>query len=277
MDIFDCIYTRRSIRKFKDVPIELDKLYEILKAGSYAPCAGDLQNWKFIVEKKVEKIRAMYHHTLEQDAFMSAQIAIIVVAETEVAEKFYGLRGKRLYAVQNCAAAMQNMLLAAHALGLGAVWIGAFDENRINDLYRIPSVARAQGIILLGYPDETPPPRHVKYIWYTTNYNKYGMKYEYLHRVAQELSVEWEMQSKNLKRSVDRNLRKVKGKLGIGAGGEGSEKEVREGSEKPGTLLEKARAHASKLFGKEAATTGRAKKRKSWVAALKKPKRRKKA
>ncbi len=215
MDLFDAIYTRRSIRKFKDIPVELDKLYEVIKAGSYAPCAGDLQNWKFIVEKDLDRIRSMYHHTLEQDAFMSAQLAIIVVAETDMAEKFYGMRGKRLYAVQNCAAAMQNMLLAAHALGLGAVWIGAFDENRINDMYKIPSVARAQGIILLGYPDEEPKPRHVKYIWYITQYNKYGMKYEYLHRIANETSIEWEMQSKNLQRSVNRKLRKAKEALGL--------------------------------------------------------------
>lgn len=272
MDIFDCIYTRRSIRKFKDIPVELDKLYEIIKAGSYAPCAGDLQNWKFIVEKNNDKIKAMYHHSLEQEAFMTAQIAVIVVAETDMAEKFYGMRGKRLYAVQNCAAAMQNMLLAAHALGLGAVWIGAFDENRINDTYKIPSVARAQGIILLGYPDEVPAPRHVKYIWYITQYNKYGMKYEYHQRIMNDLSMEWEMQSKNLQRMVNRKLNKTKKKLGI-------EKDATlqgEVKARSKNFFEQAKARATNALGRtkngDATDKRRPKESKGWLDGLKKPK-----
>lgn len=215
MDLFEAIYTRRSIRKFLDVPVEFDKLIETIHAASYAPCAGDLQNWRFILETNTGRIRSMYHHTLEQEAFTTATAAIIVVAETEAAEKFYGLRGKRLYAVQNCAAAIQNILLAAHAQGLGAVWIGAFDENRINDLYKIPSVARAQAIILLGYPDEKPQPRHVKNVWFLTNFHKYGLKYQHPHRIIHDLSVEWELQRDELQRVASKMTGKTKERLGL--------------------------------------------------------------
>lgn len=211
MDIFEAIYTRRSIRKFLDTPLEEDKVVEVIRAGTYAPCAGDLQNWKFILETNIKNIRSLYHHTLEQEAFMTAQAAIIVVAETDIAEKFYGMRGKRLYAIQNCAAAIQNMLLAAHALGLGAVWIGAFDENRINDMYKIPSTARTQGIILLGYPDEKPEPRHMKHPWFLINFHKYGLKYEHIHRITNDLSQEWELQSDHLRRAGERVSKKIPG------------------------------------------------------------------
>jgi nitroreductase len=261
MDVFDAIYTRRSIRKFKDMPLEFDKIVEVMKAGSYAPCAGDLQNWKFILEYNPDVIKSLYHHTLEQEAFMTAQIAIVVVAETGEAEKFYGLRGKRLYSVQNCAAAMQNMLLAAHALGLGAVWIGAFDENRINDMYKIPSVARAQGIILLGYPDEEPKPRHVKYVWFLVNYKKYGMKYDNLQRIFLDMSIEWEKQRDILRRSVNRNANKLQERFGI-----------EDGKGLKFSLQEKGKALMEKAKG-----MGQAKKRKKepsrFIQSLKKPKR----
>lgn len=209
MDIFEAIYTRRTVRKFLDTPIEFDKLIEVLRAGSYAPCAGNLQNWKFLLETNREAIREMYHHTLEQDAFNSATAAIIIVADMEVAEKYYGMRGKRLYSVQNCAAAAQNILLAAHALGLGGVWIGAFDENRINDRYKIPSTSRTQAIILLGYPDEVPQPRHMKHLWYLINFHRYGLKYEKPHLITHDLSEFWEQKRSDLQSATDRAAKKA--------------------------------------------------------------------
>lgn len=215
MDLFEAIYTRRSIRKFLAIPVEFDKLSEIVKAGCYAPCAGNLQNWKFIIETDPEVIKGLYHHTLEQEAFLSATAAIIVVAETEEGEKFYGMRGKRLYAIQNCAAAIQNMLLAAHALDLGAVWIGAFDENRVNDQYSIPSAARAQAIILVGYPDEKPAPRHMKHPWYLTNFGRYGLKYSHPHLINHDLAIEWAKKGREWKRTTDRITGKVKKRLNL--------------------------------------------------------------
>ena len=209
MGVLEAIYTRRSIRKFLDTPIEYDKLMEVVRAGSYAPCAGNLQNWKFIIETDREKIRELYHHTLEQEAFMSAPAAVIIVAEIEVAEQYYGMRGKRLYAVQNCAAAAENILLAAHALGLGAAWIGAFDENRVNDMYKVPSSARAQAIILLGSPDEKPLPRHMKHLWYLVNFHRYGLKYAKPHLITHDLSTEWDIKRGEMERAATRASRKL--------------------------------------------------------------------
>ena len=82
---------------------------------------------------------------------------VVVCGEREKAERYYGLRGDRLYSVQNCAAAVQNMLLEAHSLGLGSAWIGAFDEDALKEVCSIPEEIRPQVIVALGYAREVPP------------------------------------------------------------------------------------------------------------------------
>jgi nitroreductase len=267
MNLWEAIYNRRSVRKFLTTPVEFDKLIEVIRAGSYAPCAGNLQNWKFILETNPDTIRGMYHHTLEQEPFLTATAAIVVVAETEEGEKFYGMRGKRLYAIQNCAAAIQNMLLAAYALGLGAVWIGAFDENRINDMYKIPSVARAQAIILLGYPAEEPTPRHMKNVWYLVNFSQYGLKYDNTHRITHDWSVEWARQGADWKRIAERYTTKAMEKAGI----EGEPKNLGDHLSKQGKgLFQKARKHAEKMIRGEKEEKKRQTKPR-FIESLKKP------
>lgn len=215
MDVLEAIYTRRTIRKFLTIPVEFDKIIECVRAASYAPNAGNLQNWKFIIETKQQRIKDMYHHTLEQEPFLTAQAAVIVVAETEFDEKMYGMRGKRLYAVQNCAAAIENLLLAAHAQGLGGCWIGAFDENKINDQYSIPSQARAQAIVLLGYADGDPPQRHKKDVWYMIQFDAYGMKYQHQHLITHDMSIEWKRQSELMKQRIERKQKEFQQKTGV--------------------------------------------------------------
>lgn len=181
-------------------PVEIDKVTEIVKAGMHAPSAGDLQNWKFIVITNPDVIKSMYNYTMEQDAFLTATVAIIVCAEVKIAEEYYGLRGSKLYSVQSCAAAIQNMSLAAHSLGLGSVWIGAFDEEKTIHVFGIPPDYRPQAIVLMGYPDETPRKKVVKDVWWNTYFMKFGNKFSTPHRITRDLSIEWEQQINNAKR-----------------------------------------------------------------------------
>jgi nitroreductase len=159
MDTIECILTRRSIRKYKEIPVEWDKVATILEAGRAAPSAGNLQNWKFIVVMDSDKRKKIAHACLNQDWMIQAPVHIVICSEPDKAKRFYGLRGERLYSIQNCAAVAQNMLLAAHALGLGACWVGAFDEDLIGSLINLPSniTMRPQVIITIGYADEKPP------------------------------------------------------------------------------------------------------------------------
>jgi SagB-type dehydrogenase family enzyme len=158
MEVFDAIRGRRSIRKYKDKQVPWDNIVTIMQAGKYAPSAGNLQNWKFIVVKSDEKRKAITKACLQQNWMENAPVYIVVVAEPEKAERFYGTRGARLYTIQGCAAAVENMLLTAYSLGLGACWIGAFDEDEVWRVLMLPEEKSVQAIITIGYADENPAP-----------------------------------------------------------------------------------------------------------------------
>jgi nitroreductase len=162
MEVFDCIRTRRSIRKYKDKPVPWEMVVEIMQAGKYAPFAGNVFNAKFIVIKNDEKRTAIAEACVQQYWMQDAPIHIVVCGEPEKADRFYGTRGVRLYTIQGCAAAVENMLLTAHSLGLGSCWVGAFDEEEIRRLCNLPETVNVQAIVTIGYADEvpTPPPKY---------------------------------------------------------------------------------------------------------------------
>lgn len=161
MDILELIKTRRTIKEFLPKFIDWDKLSKILDAARHAPSAGNLQNWRFVVVIETDLKKQLAEAALQQYEIINAAALIVVCAEPEKAERYYGLRGERLYTTQNCAAAIQNMLLEAHSLGLGTRWIGAFEEEMVKRVLGIPEEIRPQAIIALGYPKEIPqkPPK----------------------------------------------------------------------------------------------------------------------
>lgn len=161
MDTIECIRTRRSIRKFKEDKVPFSLVSQIVDAGRLAPSAGNLQSWKFIVVSDLDKRQAISEACLHQTWMSKAPIIVVICAEPVKVERYYGLRGEKLYSIQNCAAAAENMLLAAHSFGLGACWVGAFDEEKIASILGVRDNARPQICIAIGYPDETPP-EHVK-------------------------------------------------------------------------------------------------------------------
>ena len=158
MDVFDCIRTRRSIRKYKDKPVPWDNIVEIMQAGKYAPFAGNITNVKFIVVKNEDKRRAIAEASAQQYWMQDAPIHIVMVGEPEKAERYYGTRGVRLYTIQGVSAAIENMLLTAHSLGLGSCWVGAFDEDEIRRLCNLPEHVDVHAILTIGYADEVPEP-----------------------------------------------------------------------------------------------------------------------
>jgi len=157
LEILDIIKSRRSIRKYLDIPVEWDKIVKILEAGKAAPSSGNLQNWKFIIIKEKSTQKQISEACLQQYWMQQAPIHIVICSKNEAMKKFYGIRGERLYSIQNCAAAIQNMILTAHAQGLGTCWVGAFEESMLASAVSIPDDVRPQGIITIGYPDEKVP------------------------------------------------------------------------------------------------------------------------
>jgi nitroreductase len=156
-DILELIKSRRNVKEFLPKFVEWEQISKILDAARHAPSSGNVQNWKFVVVIDSELKKQLADAALQQYEIINAGALIVICGEPEKAERYYGLRGERLYTVQNCAAAMQNMLLEAHSLGLASRWIGAFEEEMVKRLFSIPEEVRPQAIIAIGYPKEIPP------------------------------------------------------------------------------------------------------------------------
>ncbi len=161
MDLFKAIQNRRSIRAYRSDPVLEKDLYRILDAARWAPSAGNRQPWEFILVRDNLVKRYLRDAALGQYILEEAPIIIVVCANEARSAGIYGNRGRQFYCLLDTAAATQNILLAAYALGLGACWIGAFDDEIVRKILNLPLEVRPIAIIPLGYPSETPtsPPR----------------------------------------------------------------------------------------------------------------------
>ncbi len=153
MDTLKAIHSRRSIRKFTGKPVEQNALHEILKAAMFAPSARNTRAWYFIVEENSERLIQLADIHPYGKMLSTAGAAILVCGDLE-------REGSLLYHVQNCSAATQNALLAAHEMGLGAVWLGIQPrEQRIRDMARffnLPDHIVPVTLIAIGQPLEIP-------------------------------------------------------------------------------------------------------------------------
>jgi nitroreductase len=156
MDALECIATRRSIRKFLDIPVEFEKLGNVLDAGRFAPSAGNLQDWKFILITDPKTRQEVAKSCVEQFWIGTAPVIVIVCTDPDKTKRFYGHSGEK-FSIQNGAAVVQNMLLAAHAEGLASCWIAAFEDEALKRLLNIPDSIIIQAVVPLGYADEKVP------------------------------------------------------------------------------------------------------------------------
>jgi nitroreductase len=157
MDILEAIHTRRSIRKYTDQPVADELIDQILTAGMMAPSARNEQAWQFVVVRRPETLQALSQVSPYAGMVRHAQAAIVVCGdrqkETVASLDYWAL---------DCSAATQNMLLAAHALGLGCVWVAVYPrEERIAALRQVlplPDHIVPLCLLPLGYPAETRGP-----------------------------------------------------------------------------------------------------------------------
>jgi len=157
MDFWEVVGKRRSIRRFerdRDVPKEA--VERLLEAAISAPSAGNMQPWHFFVVRKGETKLGLARAAWGQHFVTEAPVVIVVCADPGRSGRRYGQRGTDLYCLQDTAAATQNILLAAVASGLGACWVGAFDEGAAARALDLPSHLRPVAIVPIGYPAESP-------------------------------------------------------------------------------------------------------------------------
>jgi len=154
MDAFDAILTRRSIRKYKKKTISDKILQNLLHAACSAPSAGNQQPWHFIIldDRKILNIIDTFHPSGKM--LKEADKALLVCGDLDL-EKFKG------YWMIDCAAATENILLAAHIFGLGACWLGLYPrEGRVagmRKLLKLPPHIIPFALVSLGYPVESKP------------------------------------------------------------------------------------------------------------------------
>ena len=149
MEVMEAIRTRRSIRKFTDKPVSAEMIDAILKAAMLAPSAGNQQPWHFVVVTDRKKLDQIPDYHPYAKMIREAGVAIVVCGAPE------GTKWPDFW-VQDCSAAIQNLLLAARDLGLGTVWTGVYPlEERMTKtrtLFAIPENVYPLAIIPVGWP-----------------------------------------------------------------------------------------------------------------------------
>ncbi|HDJ04785.1 nitroreductase family protein [Candidatus Bathyarchaeota archaeon] len=173
MDLFEAIESRRSIRAYTGEDVSEDDVRRLIDAARKAPSAGNIQPWEFIVVRKPEIKRKLASAALNQTFIEEAPVVIVVCADTERSWRGYGSRGAELYCIQDTAAAIENLLLASCALGLGACWVGAFHEEGVRKALEIPEGVRPVAIIPVGHPAERPKPRPKRPLEEIIHYERY--------------------------------------------------------------------------------------------------------
>ena len=149
MDALTAIMTRRSTRQFTDEPVTAEQLETLLRAAMAAPSAGNQQPWRFVIARDEETRARLAVATQYASPVGRAPVGIVVLADTRD-NKHPG------YWVQDCSAAVENLLLAAHAIGLGGVWIGVHPhedrEANVREIVEAPEGFAALCMIAVGHP-----------------------------------------------------------------------------------------------------------------------------
>ncbi len=156
MDFWEVIHQRKSYRNFSSQPVEQDKIYKVLEAARLAPSWQNRQCWRFVVvqdRKSIKKIGQLRPFTLNINFFLG-QVPVIIVACAN--PKDSGHRHGIDYYLVDTSIAMEHLVLAATDLGLATCWIGAFDEQMIKDVLKIPNEIRVVALTPLGYAAEKP-------------------------------------------------------------------------------------------------------------------------
>ena len=173
MDVLEAIKGRRSIRAFKSQAVSTEIVEKLIDAARWAPSAGNIQPWEFIIVRNPEIKRNLAKAALNQSFIEEAPVVIVVCADEIRSSQGYGVRGKTLYCIQDTAAATQNIHLVAYSLGLGTCWVGAFNEEEARKILEIPQGVRPVAIIPVGYPAEKPPARNRRPLNQIVHYEKF--------------------------------------------------------------------------------------------------------
>jgi nitroreductase len=175
MDVFEAIMNRRSVRRYKPDAVPRELTEKMLDAACWAPSGGNIQCWKFIViedRKILDLIRKVSPGYLGE-----TPLAILVCSDKEKEYRVGGALGRDYMSVADCAMAVENMLLAAYALGLGTCVVKSFSPAAVREFLEIPEGIEPELLVIVGYPTRAPAPPARIPLRETAFLNKYGHKF----------------------------------------------------------------------------------------------------
>lgn len=172
--VIDCIMTRASVRSYTSEQVPDSMITTILRAGMAAPTAANQQPWHFVVVTEPslkDSITAAFEYTKMVEG---CSFAVVVCGDMD--RLFEGDMADGGFWVEDCSAASENMLLAAHAMGLGGVWCGIYPlrdrEQRLRGILNLPFNLTPLNVMAFGYPAQTPAPKD-KWAPEKVHYNAY--------------------------------------------------------------------------------------------------------
>jgi len=167
--LLDFLLTRRSIRRFEDKEVPLDLLVKAVDVARFAPSAHNNQPWEFIIVTDKDKLEALSTMYRWARPLKRAKACIAIVTDPELSPRTHLIDG---------ANATMYVWLALHALGLGAVWINALENEEMEKLLKIPENKTLLAILAIGWPAEKPEPRPRKKLEEVVYLEEYGRKLE---------------------------------------------------------------------------------------------------
>lgn len=156
MDFFEAVQNRHSIRAFTAVPIEPEKLQQILEAANRAPSAGNLQGYEIFVVQDTGKKTALAQAALDQEFIAEAPVVLVFCTHAARSAQKYGRRAETLYTIQDATIACTFAMLAVTAVNLSSVWVGAFHTGAVQEIIDAPSGIVPVAILPIGYAAGSP-------------------------------------------------------------------------------------------------------------------------
>ena len=157
--VINTIMTRTSVRQYTEEPVSEAQIETLLRAAMAAPSAADVRPWSFVVVKERAMLDSIPMHIREARPVGRSQVAITICGDMQRA--FEG--EARNYWIEDTSAATENLLIAAHAMGLGAVWCGVYPQSEkvryMRELLQLPEYIVPMGIVAIGHPAESPEPK----------------------------------------------------------------------------------------------------------------------
>jgi nitroreductase len=167
VEFFEALRMRRSVRAYEDRPVEEEKLQRILAAANSAPSAGNLQAYEILVVRAKTMKEALAQASCNQTFIAQAPVLLVFCAHPRRSEVKYGQTGGDFFALQDATIACAYSELAAAALGLGTVWIGALDAPKVIQITGIPPAWKPISLLPIGYRAQMPTPtsrRHLDHL-----------------------------------------------------------------------------------------------------------------